>query len=499
MSVSAAMLDRLQMDLDALVADRPQTVADGPPVWKPFPGPQSDAYECQADELFYGGAAGGGKTGLIVGLALTQHRRSLILRREAVNLTEVVDQLIEAAGREGWRASGYGGKLTTSDGRVIECNGCKDERDRENYKGRPHDLKAFDELPDFTESQYTFITAWNRTKIPGQRCRVVAAGNPPTHSGGEWVIRRWRAWLDPMAGQKAQPGDLRWYATVDGAEEEFPDGSAVTIDGEEIRPTSRTFIPSFLHNNPILSATNYRARLQSLPEPLRSAYLNGDFSICLTDDPWQVLPTSWIREAQARWTNTPPVDTPLTMAGFDVAYGGSDRSVFVPRYANWIGMPSTWTGAETDSGEKAAALVMAKLLGSKAPVNTDVIGYGAAAFESLKRRGANAIAINFGAGANGQQDARNVLTFTNMRAACYWKLRDLLDPDLGSELALPPDPDLLAELASARFEMIGGRIKIEPKEDIAERLGRSPDLADAVVLAAYEQPLGFWFKCIDTR
>jgi len=32
-----------------------------PPVWVPFPGPQTMAYHSTADELFYGGGAGGGK------------------------------------------------------------------------------------------------------------------------------------------------------------------------------------------------------------------------------------------------------------------------------------------------------------------------------------------------------------------------------------------------------------------------------------------------------
>jgi hypothetical protein len=39
----------------------------------PNVGPQTEAYFCEADELFYGGQAGGGKTDLLIGLALTAH------------------------------------------------------------------------------------------------------------------------------------------------------------------------------------------------------------------------------------------------------------------------------------------------------------------------------------------------------------------------------------------------------------------------------------------
>jgi hypothetical protein len=49
--------------------------------WVPNVGPQTEAYYSEADEIFYGGKAGGGKTDLGVGLALTEHQRTLILRR----------------------------------------------------------------------------------------------------------------------------------------------------------------------------------------------------------------------------------------------------------------------------------------------------------------------------------------------------------------------------------------------------------------------------------
>ena len=51
-----------------------------------LPGPQTVAYQPPADVVGYGGAAGGGKTDLALGLAITAHRHSLILRREAVHL-----------------------------------------------------------------------------------------------------------------------------------------------------------------------------------------------------------------------------------------------------------------------------------------------------------------------------------------------------------------------------------------------------------------------------
>jgi hypothetical protein len=69
-----------------------------------------------------------------------------------------------------------------------------------------------------------------------------------------------------------------------------------------------------------------------------------------------------------------------------------------------------------------------------------------------------------------------------VRAASYWKLRECLDPAHGEELALPPDPELLADLCAARYKLTASGIQLEAKEEIVQRLGRSPDSADAVVL-----------------
>jgi hypothetical protein len=55
-------------------------------------------------------------------------------------------------------------------------------------------------------------------------------------------------------------------------------------------------------------------------------------------------------------------------------------------------------------------------------------------------------------------------------------------------LALPPDQELLSDLTAARWSPTAQGIKIEPKEDLVKRLGRSPDCADALVLATLLPP-----------
>ena len=77
------------------------------------------------------------------------------------------------------------------------------------------------------------------------------------------------------------------------------------------------------------------------------------------------------------------------------------------------------------------------------------------------------------------------MNFINLRAECYWRVRELLDPSSGREAVLPNDPELLGDLSSPRWSMQTNGIKIESKEDIKQRIGRSPDCGDAVTLAYY--------------
>jgi hypothetical protein len=76
------------------------------------------------------------------------------------------------------------------------------------------------------------------------------------------------------------------------------------------------------------------------------------------------------------------------------------------------------------------------------------------------------------------------LKFANKRAEVWYKFREALDPDQegGCPIALPPDSELRADLASARYELGPRGITLESKDSIRSRIGRSPDRGDAVVM-----------------
>jgi hypothetical protein len=472
------------------LAQQIASLGQGDPLWTPRSQPQTDALASLADETFYGGQAGGGKTDLLLGLALTQHRKSVIFRREYRQLAD-----IERRGKEiiEDRARFNGTKLlwTFADGRSLELGAAQHPDDVRAWRGRPHDFKGFDEMPEFTEQQYLFLSGWARTTVKGQRVRRVGAGNPPSNAEGEWVIIRWAPWLDPQHENPAAPGELRWFVRLDDKDVEVESGEPFDYHGEMQYPQSRTFIPASLADNPFLSADpSYRATLQAMPEPLRSQLLLGSFATGMEDDPRSVIPSSWVREAQARWTAAPPCG--LTAYGVDVARGGKDKTVLAPRHGNWFGPLKLYPGADTPDGESVARLLLPVMTG-EAVANVDVVGIGASAYDVSRMFGLNVWPVNAGAGAKdpyGQPltDRSGRFPFVNVRAAMYWALREALDPSLESTLMLPPSRTLAADLSAAKWSIKSGRIAIEDKDDVKTRLGRSPDEGDAVALAYWMDP-----------
>lgn len=473
----------------------------GTAIFAPLLGPQTEAFFSQADELFYGGAAGGGKTYLLLGLGAESHRRSIIFRREYAQLNGadgLISKSREMLGATGATYNGTHNIWRDIPGdRVIEFGAVQHEKDVEKFQGSPHDLICFDELPHFTESQYAYLIGWNRTTFKGQRTRIVAAGNPPLTPEGDWIISRWSAWLDPTHPNPAKPGEIRWYAIVDGKEVELEGGKAFAHKGEIIQPKSRTFIPASVEDNPYLLETGYRAQLQQLPEPMRSKLLYGDFHVGFEDDPYQVIPTAWVLAAQERWRSAPKPDVPLTMLGVDVARGGDDKTVIAARYGNWIAPLSKYPGKDTPDGPSVVMRILQHIEPSIQALNVDVIGVGASVFDLLRIQQVPALrGINF-AESSRARDRSGKLGMVNKRAEFYWALREALDPERGEGLALPDDRELRADLCAARWKMTTRGVQIEQKDDIKARIGRSPDCADAVALCAMTRrstgsPFGYW-------
>ena len=456
--------------------------------WTPLPGPQTMAYYSKADVTGYGGAAGGGKTDLAVGLAMTQHQKVGIFRQNGTEVVGVIDRISEILkGRDGLNVNDRIWRITRPDGVPvqIEFGSFPTPGEERKYQGRPHDLLVFDEASNMRMDAVRFLLGWLRTTDPRQRTRALMTFNPPTTAEGRWVVEYFAPWLDTKHKNPAKPGEIRYFAVVDGADVEVESGRAFEHNGETIVPQSRTFIPSRISDNPYLLKTGYMAQLQSLPEPLRSQMLYGDFDAGVEDDPYQVIPTRWVELAMARWSR-PGKLPPMDSVGVDVAMGGRDNTLIARRHGMWFDAPLTYPGTQTPDGQTAAGLVLAALR-DQAVIHIDAFGVGAQAYAHLAALQQQVVGVTGGEKVGGV-DRSGKLSFINLRSELWWRMREALDPQANNGIALPLDKQLLADLCAPTWTLNGTAIKVAGRDEIVAKIGRSPDWGTAYVLALTPTP-----------
>lgn len=477
-------------------SQQPQTYQDalklnGHLKWIPNPGPQTDAYFSEADCLLYGGEPGGGKSQLLLGLAFNKHQRTLVMRRKYGDLDRLVEDAIKIHGsRDGFNGSPPP-KLRISDKQVIDFGAAHRVGDEQDQMGKGRDLLAIDEATHFAESQIRFLMGWNRTDTPEQRVRTVLATNPPLRPEGLWVLKMFAPWLDPTYPYPAKHGELRWVVSDDEGKDEWvsgPNDTRTNSKGKVIRPTSRTYIPAKVSDNPYYASTDYERQLDAMSEPWRSLLMGG-FRTAFKDKDKQVIPTIWVTEAQARWTVKPPAGIPMCTIGVDPSLGGEDDCVLSPRHDGWFAPLLKYPGKEIKDGTEIAGYVV-QVRRQEAKIVIDMGGgYGSVPYVRLRENLGPSAVVGFkGAEASVRRTNDQQFGFTNKRSQALWQFREALDPSQqgGSPIALPPDAELVADLTAPCFEITSRGVKVTPKEELVELLGRSTNSGDAVVMSWFD-------------
>lgn len=233
-----------------------------------------------------------------------------------------------------------------------------------------------------------------------------------------------------------------------------------------------------------------------------------------------VIPLEWVEAAVERWRDaavptledegSPGVHEglrlpdellgPMTCVSADVSDQGVDQTVLAIRHGPAIAelrtLPFDPDLMET-TGAIAGVLRARTVEGEPPPFAVvDSIGIGAGVksrLRELKDEGELAGAVvGFDAGAaTDATDSTGELGFENRRAEAWWGMRDRLHPSRGDGLLLPPDDEMIADLTTPTWKQTSrSRILIESKDDLrkAERLGRSPDKGDTVVMAFSARP-----------
>lgn len=225
-------------------------------------------------------------------------------------------------------------------------------------------------------------------------------------------------------------------------------------------------------------------------------FLNRVLGEFAENDPRGVIPLAWVELANERWRdwmeNGGPADGKciLTAIGVDVGSGSpeGDRSVIAPAFdgvkiaaVDYVpqGDPDM---ATLDTADQTAIWLNPR---KSAEAIVDVIGIGAGVMAYLRRIGYRARGF-WASKDTAYKDASGETGFVNWRSCGWWLLREMLSPSSGYNICLPPDEDLTTDLIALRWTHTNDDrqlIRVEPKENIRRRIGRSTDAGDAVMMA----------------
>ncbi|MEP7284342.1 MAG: hypothetical protein ABI947_01080 [Chloroflexota bacterium] len=194
-----------------------------------------------------------------------------------------------------------------------------------------------------------------------------------------------------------------------------------------------------------------------------------------------VIPLSWVEQANRRWDECGGTGEGRVCYGVDPAYKGTDKTAIARLVGNVCERIDTYSRQDT---MQTVGRVIA-LVDKQTPIGVDVIGVGAGVYDRLHEQGYSATPVNV-ANATDMHDSSGQQGFVNLRSALWWMLRDALDPSGDVLLAIPPDDILTGDLTAPTWSYTSsGHIKIESKDEMRARIGRSTDKADALALARY--------------
>ncbi len=212
--------------------------------------------DADADEVLFGGAAGGGKSygqvadALVYALKYPKSRQ-LILRRTFPELEHsiiVTSLQFYPTKIARYKAASHTWEFQNQS--LIEFGYLATEKDVLRYQGAEYDVVRFDELTHFTEAQYTYLLS--RIRGVNHYPKQMKSSTNPGGIGHSWVKQRF---IDGIAPNQ------------------------VASDPET--GMRRVFIPSFVQDNVFLMAADkgYQKRLELLPEAEKKALLYGEWDI----------------------------------------------------------------------------------------------------------------------------------------------------------------------------------------------------------------------------
>ena len=221
---------------------------------------QESWHQCPAYESGFGGTKGPGKTlAMLMEATRGIHHpryRGIIFRRTYPRLQEVMDRAWQWFPSLGGHWDGDGRRWVFPSGANVAMRHCQHEEDKRNYHGHEYHFMGFDQLEEFTETQYLFLMAQGRSSVPEIKPYIRTTFNPGG-IGHAWVKERF---LDHGTRECAP-----WVPVNDA-------GSPL--------PTRCFHFSTIYDNAALLDADpQYLQVLDALPEEDRRALKDGDWDV----------------------------------------------------------------------------------------------------------------------------------------------------------------------------------------------------------------------------
>src|SRR5579862_4804248 len=219
---------------------------------------QKEFHDSGAKYRLFGGAAGPGKTKALLYEAIYQAHLhpgvdTLLLRRTYPELeASLITYFRRDVPRELYEKYNEAKHVVTwLNGSTTRFAYCDTESDVYRYQGAEFLFIGVDELTHFTLKQWQFLTSRNRCPIRGSRPCMAGATNPG-NIGHAWVKALWVDHTPPPGFDRPELYDAGDY----------------------------DFIRARITDNPIYANdAAYRRTLETLPEHLRRAFLDGDWDV----------------------------------------------------------------------------------------------------------------------------------------------------------------------------------------------------------------------------
>lgn len=512
-------------------------------ILKPQPGMQEKIIQYDdVYEIFTGGMAGPGKSWIILYAEIPYileypHLRTLFLRRKMPELGELLQEAQQMYCTDELQATmtqvhkfykrpcftfpkfkvwkDDQGNITDyeaipgTEGAILVFGHMIKENTKFDYGGFQFPHIRYDELCNFTESQYLFLMSRNRGKVfpDAPEKNIVAnirgTGNPVGEGRG-WVKRRF---IDPLETE-----EVGAFKVIEDLDTRVPIGTKYS--------KTRMFIPGYRDENKHIGE-DYEATLHQNGSQEGRALREGGWEDYDAED--QLIHSAWWEFAKGgKGIEKCPIEYRNQWnMGVDAAYMGKDQSVILTGFEN---QPRSIMAYPQTAGQDLAWLVDQQCLkiGKKLSViGLDSVGVGTSASDflesggdniKLKMPGMRGISVKINSRCRQlyrcatkdpkwEEAFMGDNRFMNFRSQAYWQLREdfqngtidlsYLVRSAGNEQqkkgfrgrSIGDILNLLEEeIKAIHYTISNGRVVIQPKDEIKkpENLGRSPDFADAL-------------------